>query len=247
MIDVRPLSKPKSITQQIREQIWERIRRGEFDESGRLPGEDQLALEFNVSRATIHSALDQLVAQGLLIRRHGDGTYVNRHLIDITTQLNTVWEFTQLIKASGKEPSIRLLRRDRWMPSPAQAEALEISPDTGLIRFCRLFFADDKPVIYSINMVPETLVRSPIPDEAARFSILTILEKYCGQSFGYAIADISAVMLDEELASLLQSSTATPLLCLNEIFYSQSGLPLMMAENYYNDKIIRLNIIRARP
>ncbi len=241
------LAKPKSITQQIREQIWERIRRGDFDVSGRLPGEDQLALEFNVSRATIHSALDQLVAQGLLIRRHGDGTYVNRHLIDITTQLNTVWEFTQLIRASGKEPSIRLLRRERISPTAAQAEALEITPQTALIRFSRLFFADDKPVIYSINMIPETILRQPIPDEATRFSILTILEQYCGQTFGYAIADISAVMLDDQLATILQSSPATPLLCLNEIFYSAVGLPLMMAENYYNDKVIRLNIVRARP
>lgn len=247
MTDVRPLAKPKSITQQIRERIWERVRRGEFDANGRLPGEDQLALEFNVSRATIHSALDQLVAQGLLIRRHGDGTYVNRHLIDITTQLNTVWEFTQLIKASGKEPSIRLLQRERILPTADQAEALEIPPDIALIRFCRLFFADEKPVIYSINMIPETIVRSPIPDEAARFSILTILEQYCGQSFGYAIADISAVMLDDQLANVLQSPKATPLLCLHEIFYSSVGLPLMMAENYYNDKVIRLNIVRARP
>ena len=241
------LAKPKSITQQIREQIWERVRRGEFDASGRLPGEDQLALEFNVSRATIHSALDQLVAQGLLIRRHGDGTYVNRHLIDITTQLNTVWEFTQLIKASGKEPSIRLLQREHILPTANQAQALEISPETHLIRFCRLFFADEKPVIYSINMIPETIVRFPIPDEAAHSSILTILEQYCGQSFGYAIADISAVLLDEQLAAILKSPPAVPLLCLNEIFYSSVGLPLVMAENYYNDKIIRLNIVRAKP
>ncbi|GAB4479818.1 MAG: GntR family transcriptional regulator [Anaerolineales bacterium] len=241
------LTKPKSITQQIREQIWERVRRGEFDANGRLPGEDQLALEFNVSRATIHSALDQLVNQGLLIRRHGDGTYVNRHLIDITTQLNTVWEFTQLIKASGKEPSIQLIQRDHIQPTPTQAEALEISPDTSLIRFSRLFYADEKPVIYSINMIPETIVSTPIPDEAARLSILTILEQYCGQSFGYAIADISAVMLDDHLTEILQSPAAIPLLCLNEIFYSSVGLPLMMAENYYNDKIIRLNIVRARP
>jgi len=241
------LAKPKSITQQIREQIWERVHRGEFDASGRLPGEDQLALEFNVSRATIHSALDQLVAQGLLIRRHGDGTYVNRHLIDITTQLNTVWEFTQLIKASGKEPSIRLLQRERILPTTNQAEALEISPDTHLIRFSRLFFADEKPVIYSVNMIPETIVRSSIPDEAFHSSILTILEQYCGQSFGYAIADISAVLLDERLTNILQSPAAIPLLSLNEIFYSSAGLPLVIAENYYNDKIIRLNIVRARP
>ncbi|MCS6908669.1 MAG: UTRA domain-containing protein, partial [Anaerolineales bacterium] len=171
----------------------------------------------------------------------------NRHLIDITTQLNTVWEFTQLIKASGKRPAIRLLERNRIAPTAAQAAALEISPETALVRFCRLFFADERPAIYSVNMIPETIIRSPIPDEAASLSILSILEQYCGQSFGYAIADISAVLLDEQLAKVLQSPTAVPLLCLNEVFYSTNGLPLMIAENYYNDKVIRLNIVRAKP
>ena len=41
-----------------------------------LPAERDLATDFAVSRMTVRKALDTLVAEGLLIRRHGAGTFV---------------------------------------------------------------------------------------------------------------------------------------------------------------------------
>lgn len=54
-----------------------RILVGTYAPGGRLPSESELAAEFGVSRATVRTVLARLAAQGLILRRHGEGTYVN--------------------------------------------------------------------------------------------------------------------------------------------------------------------------
>ena len=60
------------VVQQIEGLILEGILRV----SDRLPGERELARQFNVSRPILREALKALEARGLIVTRHGGGTYV---------------------------------------------------------------------------------------------------------------------------------------------------------------------------
>ena len=62
---------------QIRESIRERIKIGEFKVGSHLPSEETLAKDFGVSRMTLRRAMDDLVQDGLIVRKHGDGTLVS--------------------------------------------------------------------------------------------------------------------------------------------------------------------------
>ena len=42
-----------------------------------IPSERQLTADIGVSRLTVRAALDELVREGLLVRRHGSGTFVS--------------------------------------------------------------------------------------------------------------------------------------------------------------------------
>jgi GntR family transcriptional repressor for pyruvate dehydrogenase complex len=53
-----------------------RILEGSLRPGDRLPAERELALELGVSRPSLRGALQSLVAKGLLITRHGGGTFV---------------------------------------------------------------------------------------------------------------------------------------------------------------------------
>lgn len=61
---------------QVRWDLYERIRRGEFSPGASLPSEERLCAEYGVSRITIRRALDDLCADRVLFRRHGVGTFV---------------------------------------------------------------------------------------------------------------------------------------------------------------------------
>ena len=53
-----------------------RILEGSLKPGDRLPAERELAVELGVSRPSLRGALQSLVAKGLLVTRHGGGTFV---------------------------------------------------------------------------------------------------------------------------------------------------------------------------
>ncbi|HYW23039.1 MAG TPA: GntR family transcriptional regulator [Terriglobales bacterium] len=62
--------------QQLRQQLFSRIRRGEFGPGDMLPSENQLCEEYGVSVTTARRALLELVKEGVVRRRMGVGTMV---------------------------------------------------------------------------------------------------------------------------------------------------------------------------
>ncbi len=94
----------ESLAKQISEQIRQAIVDGHLRVDQRLPREDDLAAQFDVSRPTIREALKRLAAQNLIRSRRGPtgGTFVNRPsaeeaaqgLQESATMLVSLGEFT---------------------------------------------------------------------------------------------------------------------------------------------------------
>lgn len=70
----------KALHLQLTEMLRDLILSGNAVSGTRLPASRQLAKELSVSRATTQAAFDQLIAEGYLLSRRGDGTYVAEHL-----------------------------------------------------------------------------------------------------------------------------------------------------------------------
>lgn len=66
----------KSLVGLVVDQLLQAIFDGQWQTGERLPNETQLAGQLAVSRATVREAVGVLVANGLLVRRQGSGTYV---------------------------------------------------------------------------------------------------------------------------------------------------------------------------
>ena len=63
--------------QQLRQELFSRIRRGDFSPGARLPSENQLCETYGVSVTTARRALLELVKDGIVRRRPGVGTMVS--------------------------------------------------------------------------------------------------------------------------------------------------------------------------
>ena len=68
--------RPKSIAEQVYEQLRDLIFRGQFNPGEKLPTERELAHSLGVSRPTIKSAISKLVNMGLVEQRQGQGSFV---------------------------------------------------------------------------------------------------------------------------------------------------------------------------
>jgi len=101
------IERAEPVTTQINQIIRDRILNGAYHPGDRLPSEAELAGEFGVSRSTLRNAVSSLVTEGVIIRRHGNGTYVNQHAFQFHAQLQNLWSFPQLIMESGRTPDIQ--------------------------------------------------------------------------------------------------------------------------------------------
>src|SRR5690554_1844772 len=64
----------------------------ELEVGDALPSERRLAEELGVSRPTLRAAIDRLVAEGRLERRHGSGTYVAEPRIAVPLTMTSFTE-----------------------------------------------------------------------------------------------------------------------------------------------------------
>lgn len=65
-----------SLGQQVRNLVLSKIDSGEWAEGARIPSEAKLVEQLGMSRMTIHIALRDLSAEGVLVRKQGAGTFV---------------------------------------------------------------------------------------------------------------------------------------------------------------------------
>lgn len=240
------IERTRPIADQVKSILRRRIRNSDFGASGRLPSETELAAELGVSRATVRTAMSALAAEGWVVRRQGDGTYVNKRGLALNTRIETVWEFTRLIEDSGRRPAIQVLSAEVRGATEQEATALELASRAAVLALVRLFTADGQPVILSTNVIPTGLLDTDqIPQSELGVSITEFLKQHCGREFAYAVADISAALAGPEVREGLQLQPGSPLLKFVEVFYDIEDQPLIFALNYYDDKILRLRVVRS--
>ena len=81
--------------------LRKRIHSGEWEPGEALDSEPVLAAELGVSRNTLRSALQELAAQGLVIRRRGSGTFVTDVQAVMASNLSELTSMTQTIASAG--------------------------------------------------------------------------------------------------------------------------------------------------
>lgn len=93
---------------------------GRVDEGGRLPSEPTLALQLGVSRPVVREALSRLRADGVVVSRHGSGTYVQKRpdaaLVTLTPQgglADLLRAFELRVGLEGEAAALAAERRSR--------------------------------------------------------------------------------------------------------------------------------------
>jgi len=239
LLQTRPLA------ERLEDILQKRLREGFYAPGSRMPSESDLAEEFGISRATVRTVLAKLAARGLVLRRHGEGTYVNAHVHEALTHFGNVWDFNVLIESSGFTPAIRLLARESRPATEAEARALALEPGAMLFSFWRLFYADDRPVILANNIFPAALFRQPLEAVDGARHIRDLLRDYCRREIAFAITDVHAVETNALAAAHLGKSLGSPILALDIAFYSQHNEPLAMGRSYFDDTSLRLSLVQA--
>jgi DNA-binding transcriptional regulator YhcF (GntR family) len=145
----------------VRSELKRLILGGEFAVGEKLPNEDRLCERFGVSRVTIREAVRGLIEDGLVVRRHGSGTYVTRRPL-IQNSLDVNFSYTDHFAASGFRPGRKLLGMRTIPAGEDDAATLDIPVGTRVREVRRVRTADGRPAIYSIDRIPLELLRADL-------------------------------------------------------------------------------------
>ena len=124
--------------------------------SGRLqPGdafENEVALghRLHLSRPTVRRAIQELVDQGLLVRRRGLGTHVANRKVHRNVELSSLYDD---LERAGREPRTTVLALD-LVEDERAAQALDLPADGPLLSMTRLRSAGDAPLAILQNWLP---------------------------------------------------------------------------------------------
>lgn len=161
--------------------IYKKIKRdilkGELKSGDVIPSERELMQIFNMSRTPIRKALDELERENLIIRRIGDGTYVNIPILDQV--VNKFYSFTEEMKKRGKTPTGKVVNFEE-----KEDDIYGIySEKTQVYEIERIKYADEEPLMYSQTIIPKKIVTDLTKEILEKKPLYEILREKCDFRF----------------------------------------------------------------
>src|ERR1700743_1801221 len=159
---------------QVEDVLVARISSGALPIGAQLPSEEELVREFDVSRTTIRTTIQNLVRQGLVEIRRGRGTFVASPRI--VQELTELTGFVEDMRFLGRIPTARVVSREVVPADDLIADRLAISPGTPVVQIRRVRLSDGVPLSFDETYLPESLGRKVMADDLATEPIFALLE-----------------------------------------------------------------------
>lgn len=224
-------SLPTPLYHQIYLVLREQIRSGAIPSNTLLPGEQQLARMFNVSRITVKRALNELAADGLLNRHRGRGTIVTDSAA-VPVVKGSFDNLLESLRIMGLETEIEVLDVANIHASEPIAKLLEVETGTRVQRAVRRRKLQGEPFSHLVTHIPGDISdRYPVKDLATT-SMLILLERSGSPVFD-AEQWITAVAAEPLVASALGVSVGAPLLKVERVMRDVNGRPVQLIHSHY--------------
>lgn len=225
-----------NLAEKVRDEITELISNGTFVVGDRLPNEDEMSEKFAVSRATIREGYRALIDAGYLSRLHGKGTFViripQRHALDLNVS------YTAMIKAAGFTPSIRIVSQRLQLADEGDRARLRLDFGSEVVVVERVRFADDRPVVYSLDRVPLAIVPEEIRGNLGP-SLFDMLETV-KHGVRNGRAKLLPVLAGPRESDQLQVKEGMPLLYFDEVDFDVDGTPVIASFEWHTSDVFEM-------
>lgn len=210
----------------------------------RLPSEPDLARELGVSRATLREAMRTYETQGVLHRRQGSGTYV----VHPTHIFDSGLEVLESIETMAKRIGLAVVMGDFMIeqrtPSDDEVGLFGITPDTEVCQLSRIIIADDRPIAYLIDTLPENILNDFDIMSEFSGSVLDLLLKHENLAITSSRSEINAVTAPKDVARALGIQSGDVLVYIDANLYTHSGQVVDSSSSYFIPGYFRFHILR---
>lgn len=212
----------------VRDQLLDRLEGMTAGEQ--FPPERQLAEQLGISRMTLRRALDELVAKGVVRRRHGAGVFALGPKLD---QPLVASSFTEEMLARGLTPGSRVLAFDHGPAGAHIARRLHLGEGEEVITILRLRLADDEPVALEHLHIPAFRVPGLTAADLEDRSFYELLRTRFGIALAHSAQTIEPTLLDEDEAADLRAPLQSPALLFERTSRSADDVPFEFVRSVY--------------
>lgn len=201
-----------------------------------IPSERRLAVDLGVSRPTLRAAIDELVREGLLRRRHGSGTFVSEPKIALPLAMTS---FSEDMQRRGMRPGSRVLSFERRSAGAKVGQRLRISPGDDVWAIRRLRLADEETMAIELLHVPRALVGDLRRDDLVRGSFYELLAQR-GAAVTSGVQTIEPTVTSEEEARILGVPVHSPAFLFERTSECEAGDAVEFVRSVYRGDRYRL-------
>ena len=210
---------------EVKRRLTDALTRGEWKPGAAIPTERQLSERFAISVGTVRKAIDELVAENILIRQQGRGTFVASH-----TREREIFHFLHVVPQRGPKqyPDVQLESFTRGKADRRIADALHLAPGDPVYRIRNVLHLEGAPVIVDDIALPAQ--RFPGLTERRfrerRSTVYNLYQEAFGISVVTARERVRALTAGDAIASLLGVDVTTPLLSIRRVAFTYRELPV---------------------
>jgi GntR family transcriptional regulator len=228
--------------QEVKQLLTQCLAAGEWQAGVALPSETGLAQRYRVSIGTLRKAIDELVAERILVRHQGRGTFVASH-----NARRMLFHFFHIVPAGGgkEEPQTELLSFKRARADADSATRLNILRGAPVLHIRNLLHLGNGPVVLDEITLPAE--RFPgLSEKMFRERDSTIYQLY-QERYGINVVRsaerLSAALADRSSAKLLDVPAGAPLLRIRRTALTYHSVPVELrislvntaAHEYFSD------------
>jgi len=205
---------------QLKSKILASINNKTFKPGDKLPTEIELSEHYQVSRVTVRTAMEELVAEGYIVRYPGKGTFIAKE--KLIKNVSAIHSFSETCKMQNKIPGSKVLKCVIEDSTPSDQEELALEPGSKVIVIERIRYANDIPVSVEYTRFPSAYAYL-LQEDLNNTSIYQILKEKHNISFGVSRKYIELDYATFDVATYLQTEEGHPLLSIKSTVTTDTG------------------------
>lgn len=224
------------------ETICQWLKDGKYKPGDKLPGENILAEQFQVSRGTLRQAMLLLQEDGLIGNHQGKGNIVlsnqdmqqnglekvGNPIIDFCVQT-----IDRIVTTIGFQP-----------PTQKHQEVLKLRPSSIVAVIDITYFHQDFPVGFAMVYLPHEFLDKGNVDLEDTDSVYAFYTKLLSSGSLYSDTRLRIVHARERLADILAIPEGDPLLILEEELYTEYDTPVLSQKMYMGADLYEISLKR---
>lgn len=231
----------------IQRYLLDEIAAGRLSEGDRTPSEPELASKFATTRATVAKAFQQLVYEGVIVRRAGSGTFVARPALSAPIDLTRVRSFEEQLADRGAIIDYEVVAFDPDEPTPIEAQALHLRDKENVFRLDRLRVVSGERMSLERRVIPGELGSRMTPIMIRTKSIHRILDEDFRLPVLRVEGSIRAGIAKGAIADQLAVKRGSPVLIRDYVLLSADRRPLVRGESFYREDFHINYVVQQNP